>query len=69
MQDLNVTDVDSLFVWFDSLTMVANKKILVEVVVCNTLWMLWRYRNDVVHEAKMMRKSLLVDSIREISFC
>ncbi|KAL4557781.1 hypothetical protein LXL04_035970 [Taraxacum kok-saghyz] len=32
-------------------------------------WFLWRFRNDVVYDAGLIRKSVLFDCIREFSFC
>ncbi|KAL4561192.1 hypothetical protein LXL04_033355 [Taraxacum kok-saghyz] len=43
-------------------------KHVIEAVASATLWMIWRYRNDVVHEARVMKKDMLFDAIREFSF-
>ena len=64
-----VHDVAALFDWVDGMQVDARKRKMVDVVVCTTLWFLWRFRNDVVHEAGLIRKSVLFDSIREFSFC
>ncbi|KAL4582181.1 hypothetical protein LXL04_006723 [Taraxacum kok-saghyz] len=57
-----------LFRWVNEAPVSSNKKLVLEAVVCATLWLVWRYRNDVVHEARVMRKNMLFDSIREFSF-
>ena len=57
-----------LFAWIDRYRINANRRKVIEAVVCTTLWMVWRYRNDVVHDAGKMKNDMLVDSIKEFSF-
>ena len=64
----NVRDPASMFDWVDAVKAKVNKKMALEAVICTTYWYLWRFRNDVVHESKLIRKDVLFDSIREISF-
>ena len=45
-----------------------NQRKVLEVVVCTTLWVIWRYRNDVLYEVGKMKKCVLIDSIKEFSF-
>ncbi|KAL4588671.1 hypothetical protein LXL04_001564 [Taraxacum kok-saghyz] len=64
-----VSDLVTLFDWIDNLKMDGKKKkVLVEVVVCTTLGVLWRYMNDIVNEAGVIKKSDIFYFIREISF-
>ena len=39
-----------------------------ETVVCTTYWLIWRFRNDVVHETRKLKKDALFDTIRELTF-
>ena len=57
-----------VFAWVDTYQQSAARKKIIEAVVYATLWFVWRYRNDVVHETRVLRKNLLFDSIREFSF-
>ncbi|KAL4588701.1 hypothetical protein LXL04_001596 [Taraxacum kok-saghyz] len=57
-----------LFEWVDGWRGSTNRRLVLEAVVCITLWMICRFRNDVVHESRKMRKDMLVDSIKEFSF-
>ncbi|KAL4575854.1 hypothetical protein LXL04_011941 [Taraxacum kok-saghyz] len=50
VQPVNVRDIGDLFDWLDSTNLNAKKRKVTEAVVATTLWMLWRYRNDVVYE-------------------
>ena len=59
---------DDLFRWVDECRMAGIQKSLLEAVLCNTYWVIWRFRNDVVHGARKMRKDNLFDYIREFSF-
>ncbi|KAL4577539.1 hypothetical protein LXL04_013648 [Taraxacum kok-saghyz] len=68
VQPVNVRDIGGLFDWLDSTNLNAKKRKVTEAVVATTLWMLWRYRNDVVYEGKMIRKSFIFDYVREFSF-
>ncbi|KAL4567417.1 hypothetical protein LXL04_023001 [Taraxacum kok-saghyz] len=54
--------------WCDKSRMGANARLVLEVVCSSTLWVIWRYRNDVVHETGSLRICLLFDYIREISY-
>ncbi|KAL4575491.1 hypothetical protein LXL04_022336 [Taraxacum kok-saghyz] len=45
-----------------------NKKAVIEVVVCTVFWVLWRFRNDMVHGAGKLNRNILFDVIREYSF-
>ncbi|KAL4573017.1 hypothetical protein LXL04_019810 [Taraxacum kok-saghyz] len=57
-----------LFTWIGDYRVSANRRKVIEAVVCTTLWVIWRYRNDVVHDSGKMKKDMLVDSIKEFSF-
>ncbi|KAL4590767.1 hypothetical protein LXL04_003710 [Taraxacum kok-saghyz] len=48
--------------------MLTTKKQVIQAVGCTCLWFLWKYRNDVVHESKKIKKSMIVDSIHEFVF-
>ena len=54
--------------WCDQTMMGGNACVVLEVVCSTTLWVIWRYRNDVVHETRSLRTCLLFDHIREISY-
>ncbi|KAL4568188.1 hypothetical protein LXL04_023795 [Taraxacum kok-saghyz] len=41
----------------DRTKMVTTKKQVIQTVGCTSLWFLWKYRNDVVHESKKIKKS------------
>ena len=43
------------FDWVDECALGNNRKHVINAVVCTTFWVLWRYRNDVVHESRLMR--------------
>ncbi|KAL4583477.1 hypothetical protein LXL04_008050 [Taraxacum kok-saghyz] len=45
-----------------------KQKIVVEVVICTGLWIIWRFRNDVVHGGRKMRKNVIFDLIRDYAF-
>lgn len=57
-----------LFHKLDSMKMPAIKKQVLQVVGCTSLWFLWKYRNDVVHDSKKIQKSMIIDGIQEFSF-
>ncbi|KAL4588679.1 hypothetical protein LXL04_001573 [Taraxacum kok-saghyz] len=63
------TGSDSLFQWLEGERMTVDKKKLLEAIVWSTMWVLWRFRNDKVHEANLMRKDTLFDFIQDVSFC
>ncbi|KAL4577803.1 hypothetical protein LXL04_013917 [Taraxacum kok-saghyz] len=65
---VNVFHLGELFEWVDGCRGSTNRRKVIEALVCITLWMIWRFRNDVVHEARNMRKDMLVDNIKEIVF-
>ncbi|KAL4568159.1 hypothetical protein LXL04_023765 [Taraxacum kok-saghyz] len=54
--------------WVEECRLRSNQKKSLEVVVCAALWILWRYRNDVIHESRKMRKGVILDCIKEFSF-
>ncbi|KAL4589724.1 hypothetical protein LXL04_002633 [Taraxacum kok-saghyz] len=61
-----------VFEWLDDGTLTAKKKEVVEVVICTVLWVIWRYRNDVVHVAGKLKRDIIFDVVREyafLSFC
>ena len=60
--------IGTLFGWIDSSNLNDKKRKVLEAVVDTTLWMLWRYRNDVVFEGNMIRKSFIFDYVHEFSF-
>ncbi|KAL4591535.1 hypothetical protein LXL04_004504 [Taraxacum kok-saghyz] len=47
-----------LFTWIDHYRISANRRKVIEAVVCTTLWVIWRYRNDVVHDSGKMKKDI-----------
>ena len=57
-----------LLAWVDSCCGTVNRRLAIEALVCTTLWIIWRYRNDLVHDSHKMMKDILVDSIKEFSF-
>ncbi|KAL4587828.1 hypothetical protein LXL04_000702 [Taraxacum kok-saghyz] len=63
-----VREPGPMFLWVDGLRLNNSKKVFVEVTICATFWYLWRLRNDIVHEARLIRKDSVFDSIREFSF-
>ncbi|KAL4591726.1 hypothetical protein LXL04_004697 [Taraxacum kok-saghyz] len=65
---IDVREPRDMFQWVDGLRLPANKKMLVEVIICATFWYIWRLRNDIVHEARLIHKDSVFDSIRECSF-
>ena len=56
------------FDWVDASRLSSNRKSVIEAIMCSTLWMIWCYRNDVVHEVRLLRKEILFDAIREFLF-
>ncbi|KAL4565983.1 hypothetical protein LXL04_030092 [Taraxacum kok-saghyz] len=68
VQAVDVRGIGTLFEWIDSSNLNDKKRKVLEAVVDTTLWMVWRYRNDVVFEGKMIRKSFIFDYVREFSF-
>ncbi|KAL4581519.1 hypothetical protein LXL04_006041 [Taraxacum kok-saghyz] len=58
----------SVFDWIDAARMSKEKRKVVEMIVCTTFWLVWRCRNDEVHETRLIRKDGLFDSIRQFSF-
>ncbi|KAL4576481.1 hypothetical protein LXL04_012575 [Taraxacum kok-saghyz] len=60
---------ENVFQWLDEVKVHKDKKKVIEVIVCTTLWAIWRLRNDSVHEVRVLRKNLLFDFIQEFSFC
>ena len=61
-------DPDELLGWVDGCSMTVNKKLILEAVICTTFWVIWRFRNDLVHGGRKMRKNTLFDTIRDFSF-
>lgn len=45
-----------------------NKKLLLDAVVCTTMWINWQFRNDRLFAANKIRKSEIMDSVKEFSF-
>ncbi|KAL4570644.1 hypothetical protein LXL04_026303 [Taraxacum kok-saghyz] len=68
LPDFHVMQPLEIFEWLESNRWRPNQKSQVEVVLCAVLWFIWRYRNDVLHETRKMRKCILIDSIKEFSF-
>ncbi|KAL4582801.1 hypothetical protein LXL04_007360 [Taraxacum kok-saghyz] len=66
--EVAVHDPASLFAWVDAVKINGTKKSVLESIVCTTCWFIWRLRNDIVHAARMMRRDVLFDFIREFSF-
>ena len=48
-----------MFCWLEDYRASANKKAVIEVVVCTVYWVLWRFRNDMVHGAGKMKRNIL----------
>ena len=44
-----VLDPDELLGWVDGCRITVNQKHILEAVICTTFWVIWRFRNDVVH--------------------
>ncbi|KAL4560066.1 hypothetical protein LXL04_032214 [Taraxacum kok-saghyz] len=65
---VNTSHPGELFEWVDGWRGSRNRRLVLEAVLCITFWMIWRFRNDVVHESRKMRKDMIVDNIKEISF-
>ena len=65
---VGVQSVVGLFSWLDSLNFNSRKKNLIEAVFFTTIWMLWRFRNDMVFGNKKVRKDRIVESVKEFSF-
>ena len=59
---------NELFYKMDLMKMPVIKKQVLQVVGCTSLWFLWKYRNDVVHDLKKIKKSMIIDGIQEFSF-
>ncbi|KAL4568544.1 hypothetical protein LXL04_024158 [Taraxacum kok-saghyz] len=57
-----------VFGWIEECRLRSNQRKVLEVVVCAALWIMWRYRNDVIHESRKMRKGIILDCIKEFSF-
>ncbi|KAL4555036.1 hypothetical protein LXL04_037647 [Taraxacum kok-saghyz] len=63
------TGPEDVFQWVDGARMTGDKKKMLEVIVCTTMWALWRFRNDKLHDARLLRKDTLFDFIQDVSFC
>ncbi|KAL4572915.1 hypothetical protein LXL04_019703 [Taraxacum kok-saghyz] len=61
-------DLKEIFAWVDRIRMRNNQKTVLEVVICATLWLIWRYQNDVAHDSRKLKRAILLDSIKEYSF-
>ncbi|KAL4570314.1 hypothetical protein LXL04_025966 [Taraxacum kok-saghyz] len=59
---------NEVFDWVDGSQLRPNQKSVVEVVVCAAMWIMWRYRNDVLHDSRKMRKGCILDCINEFAF-
>ncbi|KAL4584583.1 hypothetical protein LXL04_009187 [Taraxacum kok-saghyz] len=57
-----------VFDWIDDSRGSSNRRLVIEAVVCSAFWMILRFRNDVVHESRKMRKDMLVDFIKDFAF-
>ncbi|KAL4584844.1 hypothetical protein LXL04_009454 [Taraxacum kok-saghyz] len=68
LQRISVSSMDQLFDWLEGVKVSKDKKKLIEVILCTTLWGMWRYRNDVIHESRLLRKNMLFDFIQDFSF-
>ncbi|KAL4591888.1 hypothetical protein LXL04_004862 [Taraxacum kok-saghyz] len=57
-----------VFAAMETCNLRSNQKKALEVVICAVWWIIWRYRNDVVHDNRKMIKWLILDYIKEFSF-
>ena len=57
-----------VFTEMETCRLTLNQKEALEVVMCAVWWLIWRYRNDVVHDNRKMRKRLILDAIKEFFF-
>ncbi|KAL4592856.1 hypothetical protein LXL04_005863 [Taraxacum kok-saghyz] len=64
----NFDHPSEVFDWIDDSRGSSNRRLVIEAVVCSAFWMIWRFRNDVVHESRKMRKEMLVDFIKDFAF-
>ncbi|KAL4565924.1 hypothetical protein LXL04_030030 [Taraxacum kok-saghyz] len=60
---------DNVIQWLDEVKVTKDKKTIIEVIVCTTMWAIWRLRNDIVHKVRLLRKDMLFDFVQEFSFC
>ena len=63
-----VADPEEMFGWVDGCNMNVKQRRVIEAVICTTYWVIWMYRNDVVHNERHMRKEILFYTIRECAF-
>ena len=68
MPSFGVLSPKDTFGWVEECRLRTNQKKVLEVVVCAALWIMWRYRNDVIHDSRKMRKGIILDCIKEFSF-
>ncbi|KAL4586994.1 hypothetical protein LXL04_011642 [Taraxacum kok-saghyz] len=47
-----VNELVEILRWCDSARLGSSSRHVLEVVCCTTLWFIWRFRNDVVHNSK-----------------
>ncbi|KAL4563757.1 hypothetical protein LXL04_027802 [Taraxacum kok-saghyz] len=57
------TEPDGMFKWVDECRVTAKSRMVIEAVVCTTYWIIWRYRNDVLHDNRKMRKDGLFEAV------
>ncbi|GJR08957.1 RNA-directed DNA polymerase, eukaryota [Tanacetum coccineum] len=56
-------------VWFNSVRLASNLKVILEGVFCVTWWSLWNFRNQLLFASKKPRKESIFDDIVLRSFC
>ncbi|KAL4559682.1 hypothetical protein LXL04_031825 [Taraxacum kok-saghyz] len=60
--------MSDLVEWVDSLSVVGQKRSIVDSIFMVVIWVLWTYRNAVVFKRLDYRKQDIFDNIREFSF-
>lgn len=64
----NFCDPSDLLEIVEELKINNKKRKVVEGIVFTDLWVIWKFRNDVLHDSKNIRKKMIMDSIQEQSF-
>ncbi|KAL4583204.1 hypothetical protein LXL04_007771 [Taraxacum kok-saghyz] len=58
LQGVDVTGAESVFEWVDVVKVSLAKKKVMKMMICTTLWFLWRLRNDIVHDSWLIRRNI-----------
>ncbi|PWA35349.1 hypothetical protein CTI12_AA610320 [Artemisia annua] len=68
LQILAIDDISMMLDWVEASISDAKKRKVVGVIIYTTIWMLWRFKNNIVFQDPKMKKSHIYENIIIHSF-